>query len=895
MTILTICLAIAFGSVAKPDQLISGFSTTGHTVYHVLPATVAADGQRAIVSACYDGSVLCHTAGGQLLWKASTGGAFPFDLAVADVDGDRLEETFVASADGTLYAFDHDGAPLWQFSKEPPLYQVCVAKTGNGAPVVLAGGIERVLYALGPKGQIIAQRQFDRAVRVVRPGRFRGGQGEQVAVVTCHNGRDNFFLQLFDPITLEPQWEKDVDLSRSVKAGDRVRVFSVVACDLNGDGCDEAVMSLSTGRSASLAAFDGNGKRAAMRACKAGKARPYRMNLLTADSRPGPGGPRLWGLFGTELIAYGPDGSCQTVANAPYGFANLAFDARANELLLGSEISGGDGVYRLRVDSEGWKEAFANIQPVGRLVQVERNLTALATEAQQAVPPTYQPAPRPLLVILQQDPDEIRQAYKTQRSYPNLRFASYVHFMERYDPGIENPKWRAEFDRLHSGKATSQEEIIAFARAREAAGEDFVVWAGHGRIFGIDFYITLDTIEKLLKAAPTTLQGFVFAELEGLNDAMRQAVLTQLIPMAEMCRAHGGKKILLRNKNVFWTATCYHDVWREVLVTGKYKDIFVPSMEETNCRTQELSLMGRVGLWMTGLFDHVSARAVTDNATYSRCWEWGQQQVISHHLRALALQSSLGADILHVNLYQGTYDDLVPLFELLDKGLLRVPSREEVLSVSDLCLGMGLPSEGYLERATQGHNDSGYVAGQSDDLVFSKLDCFYGGTPVPQQDFTYYACGSRYRTLNFLPRMPYGLVAAVPDEVSLSEFPRFRRRVATDGERFYDESGQGHSAKSWQNAMISALEQAAKRLPVRVVGDVAWSAVRLDPTHIRVTLFDPGYLDPADREAKIDVRRLDGVTCRDILRARQLPVRNGFIRATVPAGSLCILDFAEAE
>ena len=110
----------------------SSFTTGGHTVYHLRPATIDGSGKRVIISAAYDGEVLCHTPEGQLCWKAETGGGFPFDLCVADINGDGLDETLVASSDGAVYAFDPHGKTLWSFRKTPPLFQVCAAKQKDG-------------------------------------------------------------------------------------------------------------------------------------------------------------------------------------------------------------------------------------------------------------------------------------------------------------------------------------------------------------------------------------------------------------------------------------------------------------------------------------------------------------------------------------------------------------------------------------------------------------------------------------------------------------------------------------------------------------------------------------------------------------------------------------------
>lgn len=80
-----------FPSIGRAQPAVNIFSTRGYTVYHLHPAMVEKNGARCLISAAYDGSVLCHTPEGKLKWKAETGGNFPFDLCVADIDGDRLD------------------------------------------------------------------------------------------------------------------------------------------------------------------------------------------------------------------------------------------------------------------------------------------------------------------------------------------------------------------------------------------------------------------------------------------------------------------------------------------------------------------------------------------------------------------------------------------------------------------------------------------------------------------------------------------------------------------------------------------------------------------------------------------------------------------------------------
>ncbi|OPZ11001.1 MAG: Lambda-carrageenase precursor [candidate division BRC1 bacterium ADurb.BinA364] len=410
--------------------------------------------------------------------------------------------------------------------------------------------------------------------------------------------------------------------------------------------------------------------------------------------------------------------------------------------------------------------------------------------------------------------------------------------------------------------------------------------AGHGKD---PFFLQLSTLQGVLEAAPTMAKAFVFAELERTDSDMEYAVRTHLIPLAELCRKQGTAKIYLRTKNVFWNANCYEDLWRDTLLSGRYRDVFVPSMEETNCRTQEISLSGRTGLWMAGLFDHVSARAVTDNATFSRFWETSPQQIQSHHLRHLALNAALGADIFLVNNYQGDPLGYLPFIDMVEKGAIFIPRRGDLLSVSGLCLGMKSPMLYFLEHGSNGHDMNGFEPGRG-PAVFDRLDCYWAGSPAAEHDFSRYAMGTERRMLNFLPPNPYGLIASVPAETPIGPDLPFQAMIVTDGEVFYDDSGRPVPAPEYMPIAQRKLLEAAEDMPLLVRGGAAWAAARVDPAHIRVTLIDPGYISPADRAAQIVLQRIKGLGCRDILSGEEIRLKDGVAHLTVPAGALRIVD-----
>jgi hypothetical protein len=73
------------------------------------------------------------------------------------------------------------------------------------------------------------------------------------------------------------------------------------------------------------------------------------------------------GHFGNVLVLYNLDGTCREVLQGPYSFANAAFDPATKTLYLGSAVPGGDEVVALRLDRPGWRQAYANLRPIGRL------------------------------------------------------------------------------------------------------------------------------------------------------------------------------------------------------------------------------------------------------------------------------------------------------------------------------------------------------------------------------------------------------------------------------------------------------------------------------------------------------------------------------------------------
>ncbi len=856
------------------NELPPGFSFTtgGETVYHIRTGTVK-NGKRAVITASVHGIVQGFTPEGKLLWTAETDGGFPFDLCVDDIDGDKLDEVLVASGNGSLFAFDQDGKLLWTFSGITPLYQVSVAQGTDGKAIIFTGGPEQILYALSPSGDVVNSIATEHCIRHIRTGNVMNDGKEYVALATTNSGLSGVLsLLLIDPSDMSVVWTR-TNLGNWL-ANTGKRFFSLLVMNLDSDENEEIILSGGWGENGRVYAFDQDGKDLYSQSDNKIPNIPYRMNLLRQVTLPED--TCILGHFGNFLIIYETDGTLREVIHGSYSNADLWFDNELKTMFLGSPVSGGDEVYAIRLDQPGWQKQYESIQSVGRLAEIEDNLRLLNKQIADFEPPVYQPAQREVLVLSRKPRD---------KEFEHLSFISATSMSQKITD--KNELWCKNTD-IRQGYDLTVSEMIERAAKYEREGTDFIIWGGHGSAA----YFPLPTFEKLINAAPRHLRGFEFAEMEGVDEHMQEVVKKIILPVAELCKKHG-KFIVFRNKNIFWNGTCYVPFWREVLLNERYSDVIIPGLEETNCRTQELSLAGRIGLWQTGSFDKWACRMVTDNANFDRMFEYGGQQVIIHHLRNLVSTASLGAEVFFNSIHGGPdtdtlYTQLTTFYEMLEKGIIQIPEREQLLSLSEFAIGMkDPPSDTYIKHGTNGHK-YWFPAEGKPEMVFDKLDTYFGGSSLDPHDYSFYAMNVKQRMTNFLPETPFGMTAIIPSETSTTG--RFKKILVTDGQYFYDDQGAQHSASEYKPVVIKELEAAASGLPVLVRGEVHWSVVRLDEKHLRITLIDPGYLDPAQRTAVILLQNVEGKSCTDILSREVIPINDSRISVTIPAGIFKIVD-----
>lgn len=921
------------GSVAPG---IKSFSTGGHTIYHAKAATVAKGPGRAVIAASQFGKLLCYTMDGRKLWERDTGGSFPFDMAVGDIDGDGLDEACVASADGSFYAVDHDGKLLWTVLEDkPPLYQVMIHRSGRET-AIFAGGVEKVLYKFGVDGKIAGQIAGEGIVRNIGAGTVLE-KGAKHLVVVRRRAFKPGILEIYDPQSM-----KLVTVSTRPIAKD---TFEMLVRDTNSDGIEEIILGFRAGATG----YDAKGNAVTQFESRRERRAPYQyeMMLLSAfGSDPARG---ILGLSAASLIRYGADGKNRSERSSCISPTSVAYDETTGVVILGSAVSGGDCIHLIDARAPDWMDAYARLEPQGRIREVIENVRSAGEKIKNFTPPAYQPRNEKTYLIVSEagrpfnpskdaeiDPKDseypLAALHRDLFPYDNVTFSANRWFADNRDRSGQPQPWARKRDQRMTYSLTKK-EIIDYASKMESLGVHFMMTAGHGND---PLFMGLDTIEGILQAAPRTCDGFLFPEMERTDEAMKWVIDNHIRPICDLCLKYGKKKLLLRSKHAFWSGNVYLPLWREVIISRKYKDVLVPAMEETNERAPDISLSGRLGLYLTGYCEKWGARAVKDNLAFNRYFEWSTGMVGSHFLRALVYRASLGAEMFLIQLSSlrtgatgepsaehGRYlherpgqklpaasaelsrwgrdrGNLTehgiychePFVHMLGKGVIYTPkNRSDILSISPVAVGIMDPDPDYIRHACNGHHIEEYAAGEA-PLVFDRFDNYWAQAPTAAHDIGSYGAGRTKQAHNFLPQFPYGLITFLPAREDISKIPRLGAKFDTDGKSWFI-GGVKHGPADAKPDILRALRDRASALPVRVHGEAAWTAVRIDDRHIRLTMLDPGYLSPAERKVNVTFG-VNAVRATDILDREELQIRDGSLALTIPAGVFRIIDIQHA-
>lgn len=886
--IVSVGLTLIITGSCAADNIATRFATNGNGIRKLTRAQHKA--KDVIYVSELDGAVACHTLDGQELWRRETDiPAVMFDLIAVDVNNDGRDDAVTASGDGSILCLDSSGKELWRFRPEHKVRfsEVAAVQTRKG-PFIFAGGNNQVLYKLDRKGNVVATKDVDGAFRKIESGNFVEKDKPSLFVMTLKHDKSGFqYFGFLDPDTLDEQ----AAAGRSHKKQLRNILTGTDVSDLDGDGRDDLLLFYMgkdktpefyalNGELETVASFVPEGRKF-IKTFSQRYAHAVGASLLPVRDE-------IFMQFGRCVFILDRQGKLlETMTDKMARFTLSDFDLDiANKRLYGAgEVSGGNDVYAFDLTQDQWW--MQHTKWIGRMAAVTENLGTLYKQVLEFERPAYQKKPEKewMMVSGTAPSDKVKALNGADMAF------------------IEMEAWKEDYDRSHLVEAMGEKaltldsrgnpnaynktraELVNRARDFEKNDQPFIIWAGHG----IDlFYMHIETMEEILQAAPNSCYGFLFAEMENHHDPRSHYFVNTFIPrLVKAMRKQGKAKLFFRYKQTFWAKDVYMEPWKTLFLSKKYADVLVPATEDTNSFSQELNLIGRVGMYLGGYANDFGIRLVDDNVTGWRPVAPAMQKSYSPWLRSAAIRAGYGArfSVLYpINAVEKPGVDL--LYALMCSGVLPlVENSDQIESIGSWHLIDDVnPSIANAEK--HGHDISVYEPDDT-DFVISCAEPHWAGASVTDHDLSRFV-GVNYRWLHFVPELPYGMIPIAPAEMA-DELKKNNIPFTVSDLKYGKVNGKDVKAADFGPTIKAAAEAGLGRLPVRVSG-AAWSAVRLDENHIRVSLIDPHYLDARDCPAVVTFQGKQPQRVVDILGKQLLKAENKSLKLTVPAGSMRFID-----
>jgi hypothetical protein len=887
---------LASASVAVAD--VTRIAAAGNA-WHVAAGDTDGDRRDELVYACYDGRVIARRGDGDFeqLWEYPTG-AFPFDMSVADLDGDGRAETLVASADGRLYVIGHDGKLLWTYAAMGPLYQVAVLSVGQQTRV-LAGGVDRDLYMLDASGALLARSPRRHVVRLIGTGDL-DGDGQDEIVLGYHPGK----IEALGATSFDVIWrQRLMDRGDSVGRNGTYRPYSMTVADLDGDSRCEIILGGSFYNENELRVLDATGpllwkhrKWLDLKGAAGGSHTATVVMDVDGDELP-----EIVALNANRLVLFDRNGKVKSKSDAPTAFANIASsggDRHPRSILLASSPNGDDQIYRVRF-GEHWRRAFAGIQPRGRIKQVSDNLAAIRRQLRAIR--NDRPDVRPTLHFITSGapntPAKLRSHFDVIRGFRQRFPYPHVTFAIRLTAATDDLAGEAPRAVRRSRIALSPAVLVTLLRMCEVAGIPFVLDVGHG----CQSFVSLDSVERIVRACPRTCLGFLSSEDDGSPEELGRFMTDYWYPLMDICK-HSGKKAFLVEKHAWWMVIPAMKRFAS-LADGTYADVLVPSVEDTNSRCPELNLAARTGLFSCGAVREWAARSVHDEPCWSRYWQ--TESIMAGHpfLRRQLVQALLGATYFD---YRYDYrsksdafglnavgeDSIGILIDLLGKGLLIPPAADDQAGLAAAPIWMREPDRQFVRDLVNLHNNDDWDPRRSGNAgPFGRLEGIWGAAPCEADSVSRIFFGQHRKGLGFIPPTGGAFPLIVPLTAAAGAARGNSPAWSTNGADWYLDGVCKPDVST--SDVAREMDAANADRPIVIEGDAFARVQELGGIGYRVTIVDSGYLDPADREVTIRCAAVgDEKSASDALTGQSLESRDGAVLVVVPAGGFRIIDLA---
>jgi len=452
---------------------------------------------------------------------------------------------------------------------------------------------------------------------------------------------------------------------------------------------------------------------------------------------------------------------------------------------------------------------------------------------------------------------------------------------------------------------------MKFAEAAEEGKVHHILVVAHGH----NPAISPATLDEWLNRTPKSCLGIMFSELNvtafNLPENVRykakfdEFIARSFLPLIDTAAKHGKHSHMLMKMNWWVSVPSMGDLGKKLFAPERRQWI-VPSVEESGATTPELDFMGWMGLWRSGLVESWAANIIHDQMVInSHLTEWDPSD--PHHLlRHLVASAASGATHFKGLLYGYTIDRFGkyslpdnPLryttfgqlsqdifLELLDKGILDVPTPETIVGISPVAFRFDEPSPAFLD--CDNHSVSNVpprIPPVSANGLFTGSEWAFAatrGTFAPR----YLLKIDRYGHA-FIPETPFGLPTIVPSWFAPTRLPYIEREWKTDGIDIITPDGH-RSAAEMKDAILASFQDAAKKLPIRA-SNCFWMGTRRAGGTIRVTLVESPYVDPMGADVEL-IAAGPIQSLRDVIADESVAFAGDSAKLRIPAGAFRMVE-----
>ena len=912
-----IFLSLLFGACVDHTEVpkIQYIKSEGNA-WHIQPI-VDKDGERQIVFANYDGKVgLKKMADQENLWLYD-GKAFVFDLKVRDIDMDGSVEIAFVTADGSLTVLDSSGNELWSFKSGLPLFTLDIGNvTGDGHLEIACGGIDRYVYLLDYQGNLVGKSDLaERLVHRLSVGDLHGDSYEEVLLI---ENRTIAHLMELRECALSTIWRKPLKVPDEYinweNPGGRFYAFSLEIDDLDQDGVNEILLGDTFFNKQAVMVADAqcnplwiSEKVPSFEYINGSQTEFYSTAFVrSSDIFPDYPGKEVISVAGGLLRIWTGEGQLLGTVNAKVGFTDMELEG--NVLYLGSSPNGDDYFYKVLLD-ENWQNTMGNITYQGKIKGIKSNIAKLSDQVAQ-YPTTAEDSQTYQLTIgfrygnneekRLAEFNRLKQWFKKQFPYKNLQIVASQKVIESTPPLDENGvpwserRWATD---AINGTYTV-EEIVQKARWAEENQVPTLFNIGHSCMP----FVTLETAEKILQAAPNYCVGFITSEDENLERIPRY-FKHYFGPLADLCVKYGYRKCITKNKGLWWMSSPAIKEVHDALFLGERKKVAMSATEDSNSRTPEINLMGRGGLWQAGMLSHNNVSIHGDLFSFNRFHQWEYPKTGHAYLRLLIAHTTMG-----MTQVSARTRDIVPqgdsfgfitigeestaiFYHMLGKGLVFSPKPEDILGYSPIGIVVHRPPDKWLEDAHNGHRPEIW----KDDPVLDKAIIphngnLWGMTNTPNHALQKVLFNKERQFGHQVPATPYGLVAFVPEYANLDKVSGISDWWHTDGVSIWRDGQKKYSGEEAAEVLLQEFKKAAYQMPFRQSGSAFMQVIRIDGNTFRLYLIDPGWIDPDERAVEVNIQLEGEFEAVNILTKAKYPIEGRRFQAIVPDGLFSIIE-----